>query len=89
MRRRLRSLEGRRIGTGFAYAAIGTLVMSLVLMAWRRSATGTWEIALGGVLLGGIAYLAMMRLFRVPELDAAYRGIMRRLRPGRSPGGIS
>jgi len=89
MRRRLRSLEGRRIGSGFAYAAIGSLVMSLILLAWRRSATGTWEVALGGVLLGGAAYVAMLRVFRVPELDAAYRSIMRRLRPGRSPGGIS
>lgn len=87
MRHRLRSLNGRHIGRGFAYAVIGTLAMSLVLVAWQRSSTAAWVIGIGGVILGGAVYLATMRLFGVSELDTAFRGIANRLRLGGPPGG--
>ncbi len=89
MRRRLQSLQGAHIGRGFAYAATGTLAMAVILMAWLRTPAGPWILGLGGVLLGGGVYLAVMRVFKVSELDAVYRGIVRKLMPAAWRGGSS
>jgi putative peptidoglycan lipid II flippase len=81
MRRRLHAFEGTSIGRGLAQAAAGTLVMCLVLWAWSRSGSAALLMGLGGVTLGGLTYVLMLRILRVPELEAAYRGMRRRLLP--------
>ncbi len=79
MRRRLKGLQGGDITRGLIQAAAGTLAMSLVLVLWlQRNGSGIL-IALGGVAIGGAVYLLMMWALRVPELQAVYRVLRRRL----------
>jgi putative peptidoglycan lipid II flippase len=83
MRRRLRGLDGGLIGRGFAYAAAGTVVMALTVALWLRRPAPAWLAGMGGVILGGAAYLAVMRLAKVGEFETAYRAVVGRLRVGR------
>ena len=83
MRRRLQGLDGQRIARGFGYAATGALTMGVMLAVWLRMTSAPWLMGLGGVILGGGAYLVMMRLFRVTEFETAYRAIAERLGLGR------
>jgi putative peptidoglycan lipid II flippase len=82
MHRKLNSLENRIVGLGLRYAAAGAATMGLALWAWVQVPAPAWMIAIGGVLLGGALYIVMMRVLRVPELDAAFHGVRRRLRQG-------
>jgi putative peptidoglycan lipid II flippase len=79
MRRRLRSMEDRRIGLALGVAAAGACTMGLALLAWVRMPAPSWLTAGGGVLLGGACYVAVMRLLQVPELSLLYQGVLRRL----------
>jgi putative peptidoglycan lipid II flippase len=83
MRRRLQGLDGGHVRRGFGYAAIGIIAMGLILGLWLRVPSTPWLTGMGGVLLGGAVYLAIMRLFRVSEFETAYGAIVRRLRPRR------
>jgi putative peptidoglycan lipid II flippase len=83
MRRRLSGLEGRRVLQAAVQAALGTLLMALVLWGWL-SWTGdrpAWITALGGVLLGGLVYGAAIWVVRVPEARLLVDWVMRRARP--------
>ena len=87
MRRRLGGLEGERVLNGLGKAALAGGVMSLALLAWQGLANylpitpehSAWVAALGGLVVGGAVYAAMLALLRVPELKLAMNGIKRRL----------
>jgi putative peptidoglycan lipid II flippase len=79
MRRRLNGLQGENISRGLVQAAAGTLAMSLVLLLWSQRTGSGLSIGLGGVALGGVVYLLMMWALRVPELQAVYHALRRRL----------
>jgi putative peptidoglycan lipid II flippase len=83
MRRRLQGLSGRHIARGFGYAATGALTMGVILALWLRTASAPWLLGIGGIILGGGAYLVMMQLFGVAEFETAYRAIAQRLGLGR------
>jgi len=82
MRSRLKGLEGRNIWRGFVQAALGTLVMSLVVVLWLHISGSVWMVVLGGVALGCLCYGVSLWAMRVPELAAAISGINQRLKRG-------
>ena len=69
MRRRLDGLDGRLLLSGSGQAALATLVMSLVLVAWLGWSNGSnaWVSGGGGVIAGGVTYAAGILALRVPE----------------------
>jgi putative peptidoglycan lipid II flippase len=81
MRRRLKALDDSSFGRGVLYACTGTLAMSLTLLVWSRTSATGWLAGLGGVALGALVYGLIMRALRVPELEAVFQGIRRRLGP--------
>ena len=62
-----------------------TLGMAIGLWLWIQITGGMnrWLVALGGVALGGIIYLAGVVILRVPEIQMLIGMVTRRLR--RSP----
>jgi putative peptidoglycan lipid II flippase len=81
MRKRLNGIEGRHIARGFVRCAGASLGMAIGLWFWIQIAGGMnrWVVALGGVALGGILYLAGVMLFRVPEVQMMIGMVTRRL----------
>jgi hypothetical protein len=79
MRRRLQAMNGRSIGRGFGQAGVGVLAMAIALLAWLRSPGPSWFLGIGGVALGGAVYGLAMVLLRVPEVQAVYLAVRRRL----------
>jgi putative peptidoglycan lipid II flippase len=81
MSRRLSGLEGERVLNGLVKALVGGGVMALALWGWLRLTVelSPWLTALGGIAVGGVVYLLMLILLRVPELRMARDGIKRRL----------
>ena len=82
MRSRLKGLEGRNIWLGFVQAALGTLVMSLVVVLWLQISESVWMVVFGGVVLGCVCYGVTLWALRVPDLSAAISGINQRLKRG-------
>jgi putative peptidoglycan lipid II flippase len=79
IRRRLKGLSAGHIGRGLAQAGTGGLVMGIVLLMWSRGTGSSWLIGAGGVALGGAVYGLLMRQLKVPEFEAMYQAIRRRL----------
>ncbi len=81
MQRRLVGLDGRTVWTGFYQSALGSLVMGLALWGWLAitSVQPPWFVAIGGSVLGGLIYLAMLFLFRTPEATSAAHYLRRKL----------
>jgi putative peptidoglycan lipid II flippase len=81
MRRRLKGLDDMNIGRGLLQAVFATLVMSLALWGWLQFTSGfsVWIIAPIGIIAGGIIYIAIMFMLRVPELNELVWVIKRRL----------
>jgi putative peptidoglycan lipid II flippase len=83
MRRRLNGLEGQRVLKGTGQAILSAAIMALVLLGWlglthERQA---WLVGGGGVLVGGLAYGLSVLIMRVPEVQAAFNLVRRRLKP--------
>lgn len=70
MRRRLNGIEGKFLADGFVRCAVATLGMALGLWFWVQATGGMnrWIVALGGVAVGGIIYLAAVLGMKVPEI---------------------
>jgi putative peptidoglycan lipid II flippase len=85
MRKRLTGIEGKSIFDGTLRVFVATLAMGIGLWFWMQTTAGMnrWIIALGGVALGGIIYLAGVVILRVPEIQVLLGMITQRLR--RSP----
>lgn len=85
MRRRLNGIEGNRIAGGFIRCAGAALGMATGLWFWLQVTGGMdhWVVALGGVALGGLLYLAGVLVFRVPEVRMMIEILLRRFH--RSP----
>ena len=81
MRRRLSGLEGGRIMNGLLQALIAGGVMAAALWGWLKLAAGfsPWVSALCGIALGGMVYLVVLALLRVPEVKTAAGAIKKRL----------
>jgi putative peptidoglycan lipid II flippase len=85
MGRRLNGMEGKSIMDGTLRVSAAALGMAVGLWFWMKATSGinSWVVALGGVALGGILYLAGVMVLRVPEIQMLMGMINRRLR--RSP----
>jgi putative peptidoglycan lipid II flippase len=81
MQKRLNGIEGRSIWDGAWRVGLAGLGMAVGLLVWIQSAGGMnrWLVALGGVALGGVIYLAGVVIFKVPEIKMLMGAITRRL----------
>jgi putative peptidoglycan lipid II flippase len=82
MRKRLNGIEGSQIMRGLIPSLIAALAMSLSIFGWLYLGKdfNLWIISLGGVIIGGGVYFAMLWILRVPELQYIVSGVLRRLR---------
>lgn len=81
MRRRLGSLEGRTVLSMLFKAGLAVAGMSLALWGWLTAldAQPAGLVALGGVMLGGLVYLALLAALRVPEVRRGVQFVRGRL----------
>lgn len=82
MRRRLDGIEGSSLADITWRVGLSALGMGVGLWWWTQ-ATGSltrWIVALGGVALGSIIYLAGVVILRVPEIQTLTNAILRRLK---------
>jgi putative peptidoglycan lipid II flippase len=84
MRNRLQGLEGQRIWSGFGASLLAAGLMTAGLMGWMRmaGALGRWVIVPVAVLIGGILYVAGLRMLRVGEMQMIAGAIRRLVRRG-------
>ncbi len=80
MRRRLSGINGSHMLRGFLQAGLATLGMSAVIWLWSIMPGPAWFVALGGVALGAVVYLAVIWALKVPELGMLIAGLTRRFR---------
>ena len=75
MRRRLSGLEGKHILNGVFISLLAAGMMSLALVGWLvlTKNMSAWLVALGGVAIGGLVYIIILAIFRVPELKIIKR----------------
>jgi putative peptidoglycan lipid II flippase len=87
MRKRLEGLEGRRLLTGVVQAGLAVAIMGVALAGWLAFSAElrTWVVVLGGVLVGGLVYGAVLFLLRVPELRQALGWLLAKLRRSPAP----
>jgi putative peptidoglycan lipid II flippase len=79
MRHRLQGLEGRHVFQGARQALIGSGLMGLVLWFWliQSNFRPAWILGMGGVLIGGAIYGALLLIQQVEEIYSLL-GILRR-----------
>ena len=83
MRRRLNGIEGKSIANSAWRVALSALGMGIGLLAWTQLTVGMtrWLVALGGVAVGGVVYLAGVTILKIPEIKMVFDSIARRLLP--------
>jgi putative peptidoglycan lipid II flippase len=81
MRLRLNGLNGKKVWKGVLNAVGGGVFMTGSILAWLFliGQKPAWLIATGGILIGMIAYLAALGLFRTPEVNQVYQIVRKRL----------
>jgi putative peptidoglycan lipid II flippase len=81
MRRRLGGMEGGSIAQAAWQAGAASAVMGLVLWLGLRNLgeSAIWLQAVGGIVLGGGIYLAVIWLLKVPELADLSKAVRQRI----------
>jgi len=81
IRRRLKGIEGKSLTNGFIQASIATLAMGVVLLLCLRFMTiiPPWMFVLGGITAGGLSYLLILIVLRVPEVRGLLQFVQRRI----------
>jgi formate/nitrite transporter FocA (FNT family) len=77
----LHGLEGQRI-MGLAVKALAaSALMSAGLWVWLSVSANipAWQVALGGILMGGIIYGLLIIILRVDEINSAWNFIRNKL----------
>jgi putative peptidoglycan lipid II flippase len=84
MRRRLNGIDGTNIAQGIGQFGLATLGMGIGIFLWIKVAgnLNPWLVGLGGVAIGGILYGLAVLALKVPEIQAAFSLLRKRL-PGR------
>lgn len=79
MRKRLNGIHGPDIAKGFVAAALGTLGMSAALVFWTQGMRPHPPslTTLGGVVIGGAVYAALVAALRIPEVGRIIQAIKR------------
>ncbi len=82
MRRRLNGIESRSLADGAWRVSLAALGMAIGLGLWIQVTSGMnhWLVALGGVTLGGVLYVAGVMILKVPEIKALTEAVNRRLK---------
>ena len=82
MRARLQGLQEKYLLDGFIRCAGAALGMGAGLWLWLGATGGMpgWVVGLGGVVLGGLLYLAGVLIFKVPEAQMMVEALTIRLR---------
>ena len=81
MRKRLNGINGFNILHDGLRTIGGTLAMSLAVILCLRflSDRSAWLLTISGIATGGLTYVLTMMALRVPELDALFSAVRRRL----------
>jgi putative peptidoglycan lipid II flippase len=79
MHKRLGGLDLRQLGSAAFHAALGVLAMCAALIPFAGITKSVLATTVGGVILGGVVYLLVLRILRVPELSAVISAARRRL----------
>ena len=74
MRKRLKGLEGQRVLSLIVKALFSSALMSAGLWLWLNISANfpAWQIAIGGILIGGGIYGLLIILLRVDEVGSAW-----------------
>lgn len=82
MRKRLNGIEGRRIADAAWRVGAAGLGMAVGLGSWIQVTGGMnrWFVALGGVALGAVVYLAGVVILKVPETRTILNVVSRRIK---------
>lgn len=82
MNKRLHGLEGSRLWHGLVQAALGSLVMGVVIFAWLAFAGSrpNWLLAISGISLGLVFYGGVSWALKVPELNEFLVFVRKRLK---------
>ena len=74
MRNSLKGLEGQRIVGLVGKAMAASVLMSMGLGVWINYSANlpAWQIALGGILIGGAIYVLLIILLRVDEVGSVW-----------------
>jgi putative peptidoglycan lipid II flippase len=81
MRKSLKGLEGQRVMSLVGKAMAASVLMSVGLGVWLNYSANlpAWQIALGGILIGGLIYCLLIILLKVDEVDSAWRFLQKNL----------
>jgi len=81
MRRRLQGLEGQRVMGLVGKALAASVLMSAGLGAWLNYSVNkpAWQVALGGILIGGVIYGLLIIILRVDEVKTAWEFLLNKL----------
>lgn len=71
---------GLAASVGKMIVAAGGMAVALLLLQPLLWQWGAWPGGIGGIVLGGLAYLGLARALRLPEMLAVQRQLVRRLR---------
>ena len=82
MRKRLNGIEGKSIADGAWRVLLSALGMGIGLLFWIQAMGNLtrWLSALGGVVVGGVIYLACILILKVPEIKLLTSMVSNRLR---------
>lgn len=82
MRKRLNGIEGRRIADAAWRVGLAGFGMAIGLLSWIQAAGGMNRslVALGGVALGAVVYLAGVVILKVPETRTILNTLKRRIK---------
>jgi putative peptidoglycan lipid II flippase len=81
MRKRLNGINDFHILRGGLLSTVGTLGMAAAVFAVSRIFGGqsAWLLTISGIMAGGLAYVLMMVVLRVPELNSLFNAVRQRL----------
>jgi peptidoglycan biosynthesis protein MviN/MurJ (putative lipid II flippase) len=84
MRRRLLALDQKSIINALRVSLVAVVLMGGIVYFWMQimKDASPWLVAVGGIVSGGILYVIMLYILRVPELRTIQAVIMKRFRSG-------
>jgi putative peptidoglycan lipid II flippase len=81
LRNRLAGIHGSKVARSFGVALLSAIIMSAVLLGWIQltHSHSAALVTLGGVVLGGAVYAAMLVALRIPEVHSLFEVVKSRM----------
>ena len=81
LRNRLAGIHGSKVARGFGVALLSAIIMSAVLLGWIQltHSHSAALVTLGGVVLGGAVYAAVLAALRIPEVRSLFEVVKSRM----------